>query len=317
MGMSRVAVLVPSLGRSSLATDLALDLERELLPFHGRQLWVLQGEGAHRLELPASAERLLLPAPVGFATAVNTGYRALPPDVSWVGLVNDDCQLEPHWLKLLLEFAEATPRVGAVQGLNLRSRTPPRLDGFGIGWNSWFQAVQLGWDQPVHRAPTAPTEVPGVSATAALYRRAAIDALADPAGDLFDPALGSHYEDVELSLKLRAGGWTCWCQPAARVLHLGGTTTETCRFEARVEIRSNRWAVVARWLGRSFWLVLPRLWLRDLLDLFRALRTQDRLEARAILMGWRRAAFLLARRLHAGPARPSPSSVVRFRKHLS
>jgi hypothetical protein len=26
---------------------------------------------------------------------------------------------------------------------------------------------------------------------------------------------------------------------------------------------------------------------------------------------------LLARRLHAGPARPSPSSVVRFRKHLS
>ncbi len=305
--MSRIVALVPTLGLSPLAMRLARDLERELAPLGGSQLWIVQGSASLPADLPLSFHSVSLPIPVGFTAAVNAGLARLPVEAQWVALINDDCQLAPGWLEKLLRLLEREPLAGAAQGVNLRPGKPERLDGYGIGWNRWFEAVQLGYGEPLEVAPLYPIQVPGVSATAALYRRAALEAVAGPELQLFDPALESHYEDVELSLQLRAQGWTCWCQPEAKTIHLGAATTQRTRpLLTRVEVRGNRWAVVARWLGRWFWAALPRILLRDMLDLYQAVRSRDWQEAQAIPRGWSRAIRLLPRRLHFGSPRPQP-----------
>lgn len=326
--MTRIVALVPTLGRSPAAAGLAADLARELEPYEGLQLWVHQGpapedgeEGASLFPLeseplaresgtPAPRIRFLrLPEPRGFAAAVHAGLAALAPETQWVALVNDDCRLEPGWLGCLLEQLEREPRAGAAQGVVLRAGTPARLDGYGLGWNRWYEAVQLGHGEPLEAAPREAIPIPGVSATAALYRRCALEEIGGRDLEIFGPELVSHYEDVELALELRARGWSAWCVPQARAVHLGGATTRHDRLRSRIQIRGNRWAVAARWLGRSFWLALPRILLLDLRDLARSVVRKDRLEARAILLGWKRALRLLPGRLHFRRAAPPPRSM--------
>ena len=66
----------------------------------------------------------------------------------------------------------------------------------GIDWNPWWQAVQIGHGRPAPPVTAEPREIFGVSATAALYRRAALQDLGE---ETFDPDLGSYYEDVDLA----------------------------------------------------------------------------------------------------------------------
>ncbi len=55
-------------------------------------------------------------------------------------------------------------------------------------------------------------EIFGVSATAAVYRREALRAVAS-GGEVFDPRLGSYYEDVDLAGRLRAAGFARSARP--------------------------------------------------------------------------------------------------------
>ncbi|MDE2922779.1 MAG: glycosyltransferase [Acidobacteriota bacterium] len=255
-----------------------------------------------------------LPRPAGFARAVNDGIAFSSGD--WVALVNDDVVLEAGWARRLLEAAGAAAGVAAVQGVNVAAGgdgEDVRVDGAGLAWNRRWQAVQLGrgeetadWRGAGLRPARAPgrlrrqpagtpahpvcdddleresphavgDEVYGVSATAAIYRRAALAAVNVGGSVLrpFEERLDSYYEDVELADRLRGAGYRALLVPAARAVHAGALSSRSPRAARRRTRRvyANRLLVLARRLGRGFWPRLPVVLGRDVVDVLRRPKT--------------------------------------------
>jgi GT2 family glycosyltransferase len=282
---SRVTAVIPTLGRSPWLVP-CLEALRQDAP-ETEILLIDQGEIP--AEIPHGlVDRVLRPGRnLGFAAATNLGIAASSRD--FVAAVNDDALIEPGWTAGLVEALDREPLAAAAQGVNLILDSPHLVDGCGIEWNRWTQAVQVGHREPAPDRAGPGREILGVSATAALYRRQALLALRR---EPFDPGLVSYYEDVDLAVRLRAAGWTALLVPAARARHAGSVTGATMSRERWRLLYGNRWIVARRAFGRGFWLRLPRMALRDLLDLLRALLSLDRARAAGILAGWARALFV-------------------------
>jgi GT2 family glycosyltransferase len=231
------------------------------------------------------ADRVLRPERnLGFAAANNLGIAAATG--SWIATVNDDALVEPGWSAALIAALEANPTAATAQGTNVKLDDPETLDGCGVAWNRWVQAVQIGHGEKLPDGRET-SEIFGVSATAAIYRREALAAVA-PDGEVFDPRLVSYYEDVDLACRLRKAGWRALHVPAARARHAGSATGSLRSRERWAQITGNRYLVAARWLGADFRPHLPAMATRDLLDLGRSV-FQDRPRAAGILAGWKRA----------------------------
>jgi GT2 family glycosyltransferase len=200
--------------------------------------------------------------------------------------------VEPGWLAALSAALEEDPRAAAAQGVTLILDRPDLADGCGLEWNRWWQAVQIGHGRLAPPITEPVREVFGVSATVALYRRAALREVAAD-GHVFDPRLISYYEDVELAGRLRAAGWRSLLVPAARSRHAGSATGATMSRERWRLIYGNRWLAAARLPGPG-WPRVPRMLLRDLVDLAKAVGAGDGARAGGIAAGWVRA----ARELH-------------------
>ncbi len=293
----RVSVLVPTLGLSpwlvpcveALRRDGGDDLEL-LVVYQGSEA----GDEPLREEVFRLADTVLrLPANLGFAAVNNLGFEKLRGE--YLATVNDDVVVEPGWLDALVSALDEEPAVAAVQGVNEQLRDPARIDGWGIGWNRWWQAAQLGHGQSVERAPEGRTEVFGASATAVLFRRRALEALSEGGVGVFDESLFAYYEDVELAGRLRSDGWRAMVEPRARARHAGSVSGQLLPWGSRQWIHGNRLLVLARLLGGAFWPRLPWLLLRDGLDLCGALARGEARAALGILAGLGRATRHLPR----------------------
>jgi O-antigen biosynthesis protein len=281
-----VSAVVPTLSRSPLLVPCLEALRRE-----GAGIVVID-QGETSAEIPDGLVELRLRPErnLGFAAGTNAGIAAAAGE--WIATVNDDAVVESGWLNALVAALEADPHAAAAQGVNLQHAAPELADGCGVAWNRWWQAVQIGHGRTAPPVSSNPREIFGVSATAAVFRRSALRDVA-AGGDVFDSALGSYYEDVDLAGRLRAAGWRALLVPAARVRHAGSATGNTLSRERWRLIYGNRYLAVARLLGRSFWRQLPRLAMRDAIDLMHAARNGERELAAGIPAGWRRAVRLL------------------------
>lgn len=305
----RWLAIVPTLGRSELLADSVAGLRRE-----GGRVVVVAPRGS---ALPASwsadggVEVVSTDGALGFAAANLAGLDDAP-QTEFVALVNDDAIVEDGWATALLAELDAHPRCAAAQGVVLTMDEDPdvvvgsridgsridgarvdgaRVDGAGLAWNGWWQAVQIGHGESAGLLPGESAEIFGASATAAIFRRSALDSV----GPLFDTALGSYYEDVDLAVRLRAAGWSARLVPSARARHAGSTTGR--HLGAARLVRRNRYAVLARALGGSVWLRLPKIVLRDLVDAIRALFAGEASTAAAVFSGTVSGLFRLPRSL--------------------
>gem|GEM_PF-388494 len=321
-GRGKVVAVIPTLGRSPLLAECleALRLAGERAEVALEIVLVDQGERPLTLapEARERVDRLVRRSRnEGFAGGTNRGIAAAQGVGSedrarWVAAVNDDAVVEPGWLGALLDALEAHPEAAAAQGLN---RTPDgtRVDGAGIAWNRWHQAVQIGHGEDAEGwAGGTAKEIFGVSATAAVYRWSALDAVRRPNGDLFDTGLESYYEDVDLACRLRAAGFSALYIPQAQARHgasVTGRTLGPAGLGRLRRLRGNRYRVLARQPG--FWRKLPVALLRDGLDLVKAGVTLRWVEAAGVVLGWGWAAQGSAARGRAFPGQargPAPTS---------
>src|SRR5581483_7867179 len=130
---------------------------------------------------------------LGFAAGVNEAYRQTRAD--FVAVINNDVTLDRDWLAAVLQVMEIDRKAGAVQTIIRRDERT--IDGAGID-------IRDGtFRQAAYGMPIGSAFVPawGVSATATLYRRAALGER------IFDPRFFAYYEDVELSARLHESGW--------------------------------------------------------------------------------------------------------------
>jgi len=206
---------------------------------------------------------------LGFAGAANEGIaRTRAP---FLLLVNNDAVLEPGYAAALAARLAMDERLAAAQGLVL-TVDGARVDSAGLEWNARGEAVPVLSGAPRGSAPEGPFEVSGVSATAAMYRREALEAMA-PQGAAFEAAFFAYYEDVDLALRLSREGWRFLCDPAAVARHEGSRTGRRTPFRRAFWTSRNRW----RTLFRNF---APALLARSLFPLLRA----DLAHAREV--GW-------------------------------
>ena len=196
---------------------------------------------------------------LGFAGAANEGIaRTRSP---FVLLLNNDAALAPDYIARLAARLAFDDRLAAVQGLVL-SGDGRRVDTAGLDWNGRGEAVPVLAGASPEDAGKDVFEVSGVSATATLYRRAALQGTA-PDGEVFDRTFFAYYEDVDLSLRLARAGWRFACDPAARCRHEGSRTGRRTPARRALWTARNRW----RTLFRNF---DSRLLARSLFPLLRA-----------------------------------------------
>lgn len=273
----RVTAVIPTLGRSPWLVPCLEALKKDAPEIE----IVLVDQGETPVNIALADKTLRLGRNLGFASATNLGIAASSRE--FVATVNDDALVEPGWTGRLVEALDREPRAAAAQGVNLILASPSIADiadGCGIAWNRWLQAIQVGHGEPAPPASEPVKEVFGVSATAALYRRQALPP------HPFDPDLVSYYEDVDLAVRLQAEGWKALLVPAARARHAGSVTGATMSRERWRLLYGNRWIVARRAFGR----VQPRMVVRDVLDLLRAVLSLDIARVAGILGGWARAA---------------------------
>jgi GT2 family glycosyltransferase len=187
----------------------------------------LRGEGVEVVERATSG---------GFAAAVNAGLAAVA-DCDAVALINTDVELAPDWLARTVEVLEAVPAAGSVATKMVAMDAGATIDDAGDVLRRDGACEQRGRGRADDGRFDAPGEVWGACAGAALYRRAAMDAV----GGL-DEAYGMYLEDVDLALRLRLAGWTCRYEPAV-ARHAGaGSGAAVGYWVAR-----NTVLLVARW----------------------------------------------------------------------
>ncbi|MGH9183272.1 MAG: glycosyltransferase family 2 protein, partial [Acidimicrobiales bacterium] len=188
------------------------------------------GSAAAAAALGEGVEVVTLPRNLGFAAGANRGVART--DTPYVAVMNPDLVVEPGATKVLVEALERDPDL-AVVGPRVdtpagevypSARTFPDL-GVAAGhaflhflWpaNPYSRRYRLtDWDHG------AAATVDWVAGTYLLARRRAWDQVGG-----FDEGYFMYTEDVDLCWRLRRSGWRVGYEPAARVTHRIGRSTD-------------------------------------------------------------------------------------------
>jgi GT2 family glycosyltransferase len=147
------------------------------------------------------ASAIRLESNEGFSVPVNTAARRAGGAV--IVLVNDDCVCDPGFVRELAGVID--PASGAVMGAGVMRdvRDPGLIDTAGMQLDPTLLVYDYLNGQPLEAAREAPDPI-GPSAAAAAFDR---KAFLDVGG--FDERLFAYWEDVDLVLRLLAGGGSC------------------------------------------------------------------------------------------------------------
>ena len=167
----------------------------------------------------------------GFAAANNQGIRTSRG--RYVLLLNSDTRPRPEAIVRMVAWADSRPRAGCVGAMLLHPdgrfqasfQDAPGvlsecLSAAGIGRRLWFEGYP-GYGPTESQERRQVDVIPGACM---LLRRAALDQTG-----LLDESFFMYSEETDLCWRLRAAGWEVWYIPEARVVHLGGQSTQQVR----------------------------------------------------------------------------------------
>jgi GT2 family glycosyltransferase len=153
----------------------------------------------------------------GVTAALNVCLSA--PETELVMLLNNDVELHPDCVGELVAALDAHPEAGSACAKLLDFHRRDVLDGAGdvLTWaGSGHRRGRGEVDRGQYDQPRA---IFGACAAAAVYRRAAIDAVG-----LFDEDFGAFCEDTDWALRAQLAGFDCRYVPSAVVHHMGSAT---------------------------------------------------------------------------------------------
>ena len=160
---------------------------------------------------------LVQPRNLGVTAAMNRCIEESSGEL--LAMFNNDIELDPRCLEQLVAALDADPRLGSVTPKMLDHAHREVLDGAGdiLLWRG--SATRRGHGQRDRGQFDAAEEIFGACGGAALYRRAALEAV----GPL-DHSYFVYYEDVDWSFRAQLLGFRCRYVPSAVVYHHGSAT---------------------------------------------------------------------------------------------
>ncbi len=217
-------------------------------------------------------EVLTLEENTGYAGGCNRGLEVVRPDADVVAVLNPDVVVSEDCLVRCAAAIRADGGVGAVAPRLMRP-DGVTVDSVGQVLRRWSLEVRdRGYGHPLDGRALQPRDVLAACGALAVYRRAALDAVADERG----PWAGHYFcfwEDLELGWRLVNNGWRVRTVPDAVATHRRGAGARAgggplrWRRPAELEacVLTNRWMTLARHLhGLDLTLRLPLLLVRDL-----------------------------------------------------
>jgi GT2 family glycosyltransferase len=203
-------------------------------------------------------------ANLGFCRANNLGIRSTrAPSVL---VLNPDTRLEPDFLEQLLPAFE-DPAVGIACGKMFRF-DGETLDSCGQLLGRSRQPVDRGYGRADRGRFEQEEPVFGACGAAALYRRAMLDAIADPGDVYFDEAFFAFYEDLDLAWRAQRLGWKARYRPNAVGYHARGGTARGGRIRRRLAAMLSRSPEIRFHIAKNRYLTIlrndtPGAYLRD------------------------------------------------------
>jgi len=216
-----VAIAIPALHRPDLTARCIDSILKQTLPADQWEIVVVENEvraGAMLPDpLPRNTRRIELPVNEGTTGSINRAVAAT--DSRYVLLLNNDVELEPDYIAILVAALDADPKLGFVTGKLLRATERSHLDGAGDAMLMAGASYRLGhMDRDDGRFDRAMPVLTACGA-AVLYRREAFVA----AGGL-DPEFFAYLDDLDLALRVQLLGYTGVYLPNATGYHVGSAT---------------------------------------------------------------------------------------------
>lgn len=195
---------------------------------------------------------------VGVTAALNVCVRCAT-GFDYVGLLNNDVELEPDWTSTLVAALESHPAAAAAAGKLLRYSDRCTIDRVGdvVHWSgAAFGRGAAEFDSAQYELAE---EVFAVGGAAALYRTTAFAHVG-----LFDERFFAYLEDVDWGFRARLAGLVARYEPQAVGYHMGGATLGEVNPFSLYHLRRNTiWLVVKNHPGASLvrhgWTVLAFL----------------------------------------------------------
>ena len=149
---------------------------------------------------------------VGFAEGNNIGLTHTKYD--YIGLLNSDTIIDKNCFAEMAKALDSDPKLGAVVPKIYGKEGFPTIHCTGAEFNNIGHYWGRGFKQNDHGQFDVATEVPGITACAALVRREALGGEA-----LFDPDFFMYNEEFDLSLRLHCRNFPIKYLPQAIVFH--------------------------------------------------------------------------------------------------
>ena len=150
----------------------------------------------------------------GFGAGCNQGFARV--ETEFALLLGPDSTIDGRSLALLVAAADAYPRAGML-GPALVAADGHIEPSHDLGL---FERMTAGKRRDTATPPEGPLSADHLSGAVLLVRMSALRQVGG-----FDPAIFLYYEDDDLCLRMRAGGWSLVLVPEARATHIGGGST--------------------------------------------------------------------------------------------
>jgi len=157
---------------------------------------------------------------LGYASGNNYGFRLFGQDSKYVGFLNNDVEVEPDWLRRIIDVMEADERIAAAQPMILQLSNRNLLDSLGGAVDRLGRAYDIGSGLSPPVDPESMVEVFYARGAAIVVRSDVFRRLGG-----FDEDYFIYYEETDLCWRARLLGYRIVTVPSARVYHLGGGTS--------------------------------------------------------------------------------------------
>jgi GT2 family glycosyltransferase len=154
---------------------------------------------------------------LGVSRSLNEGLGLA--EGKFLALLNNDVELEPDCLELLVEDLREHPDAAVSTPKLLDFHRRDHLDGAGDEYTWWGMANRRGHGELDRGQYDRAEAVFGACAAVAVYRRSAIEQVGGLDEDFF-----AYLEDVDWSMRALLTGLQCRYQPRAVAYHMGSAT---------------------------------------------------------------------------------------------